>query len=121
MNVFKLFITTFWSQSKDIFSLQRLVVVLQKLKVSSTKKNKEFHTYKDFFQIVIQANLIVFCIIKLEYTNNSTFQTWLSCNNWSTLMKLVKKNHLKSFVVHKLKHQGEQQVKSKVAHLLKTY
>lgn len=103
MNILKLFITTFQGQSEDIFSLQRLAVALQRSKISPNNTNKEFHICNDFFQIVIQANLITLYITKLGYTNSTTFQTWLSCNNWPALLKLIKEKYLKPLAVHKLK------------------
>ena len=119
MNILKLLLTTFWGQSGDEFSLQRLAMALRRSAVSPKNTHKEFHACDDFFRTVIQANVIVLCINESGCTSSAAFQTWLSRNNWPALLKLVQEKYLNPLSVHLIKKQADQQVESEVADLLK--
>lgn len=120
MNILRLFLTTFWGQSQDEFSLQRLAVALRRSAVSPKNTIKEFHACDDFFRTVVQANLIALCMNVSGCASSAAFQTWLSRNNWPALLKLVVEKYLSPLAVHTFRKESDQQVESEVAKLLKT-
>lgn len=71
MNILQLLMVIFWKKTGDSYTFQKLSIALNKSSISINAK--DFHTYNNFFQTIIQANVIALSMYKLQYTSYRDF------------------------------------------------
>lgn len=77
ITILKTFFQILQGKSKDASSLSWCHNTLRCSKVSKNMKN--FHVCNNFFKMVINTNLVVFCITFARSNNISAYKKWL-CN-----------------------------------------
>ena len=100
ITVLKNFFQILWGKSRNISSLSQCYDSLRCSKVSKDIKN--FHAYNNFFKMVIDVNVVAFCIMSARCKDISTYKKWLVNSDWLEEIFRVENLNLKPFEIQKL-------------------
>ena len=113
MTILKIFLQILWSKSRDASSVSWSHDALKRPKVSKDMNN--FHAYNDCFKMVIDANMVAFCITSAGCKDISTYKKWLVNSDWPKQIFRLENLNLKPFEVQKLCSHVTQKVNKTIS------